>query len=49
MQFGFIVCPSQGLPKYIETEVPTLDFTSNKAFLKNRKGYGTSLSATFSA
>ena len=47
MQFVFIVSPSQGLPKYNETEVMELAFISYQFFLKNKRS-GTSLPASFS-
>ena len=36
-QFAFILCPSWGLPKYIETKVLTTCFTSYKAVFKKQK------------
>ena len=42
-RFVFIVCPSRGLLKYIETRFWTFTFTSYKAFWKNYKRSETSL------
>ena len=38
MQFAFIVCPSRGPLKCIETKVLTSDFTSYEALLKTKGG-----------
>ena len=49
MQFVFIVCLSQELLKYIKTKVLITCFCLNKAFLRNKKRFGTSLPVSFSA
>ena len=46
--FIFIVCPSQGLPKYIQAKVLTTFFSSFKAFFFLNK-FGSSLLASFFA
>ena len=45
----FIVCPSQGLPKYVKTKVLATCFYLIQSFLKNKKNSGTGIPTSFSA
>ena len=47
IQFVFVVYPSQGLPKYIETKELTTCFYLIESFLKSKRRPGTTLLASF--
>ena len=47
--FVFIVCQVEDYRKWLKLSCRSLGFTSNKAFLKNKKKFGTSLPVSFSA
>ena len=49
IQFVFIVCQFEDYRNIFKLNSRSLAFTSNKAFLKNKKGSETSLTALFSA
>ena len=49
IQFVFIVCPGQGVAKYIEHKCWPLTYTANKAILKSKKWFGTTVPVSFSA
>ena len=49
IQLVFIDCHVEGYLKILKISYKPLDFTSYKAFLKNKKRSGTSLPASFSA
>ena len=49
MRLVFIVCPSRGLPKHIQTKLLTTRFMLYKAFSNRKKRSGTSPPASFSA
>ena len=48
MQFVFAVCKVEGYQNILKLSCRPLAFTSYKAFLENKKRFGTSLLASFS-
>ena len=47
IQFVFIVCQVEGYRNILKLSCKSLAYTSNKAFLKNKKSSQTNVSATF--